>query len=156
MNFQHSFEENKCSILTLDIRKHPQSSLKSFLKRQIEGQQWTIIRGCYVQKPMVKIWGAFFSSNFSNYRWFQTKQFTRLFRVHTKTLQQNPLEIYFLVSKFTKSCSPALTAQVKWNPHPDSQFLEKERCMFLFVLLNAYIMFRMPGWLIIWYFSILY
>ena len=45
INFHQSFE--KCSILTPDISKQPHTSLESL--RQIEGQQWMVTRGSFVQ-----------------------------------------------------------------------------------------------------------
>ena len=51
MNFYQSFE--KSCILTPD-RKKTSNLLQNNFKRQIEDRQWTITKGIYVHKPMVK------------------------------------------------------------------------------------------------------
>ena len=55
MNFHQSFK--KCSILTPDNRKQPQTSLDQ-VKRQIKVQKNMDTRGSCVHDPMVKFWEA--------------------------------------------------------------------------------------------------
>ena len=79
-------------------------------KRQIEVQQLTTTRGrymyMYVHKPNVKYMGASWKKkkkNPSKYRWFQTKQFTRLLEF-TKLYKENPLEKENNVHYLSKLC----------------------------------------------------
>ena len=84
MNFHQSVE--KCSILTSEFRH--QKTTSNLLRINLKCKLLTT-RGSYVHKHKVKFWGpshtCFFvfvfvcvCANSSKYRWFQTKQFTKV------------------------------------------------------------------------------
>ena len=92
MNFHQSFK--KCSILTLDIIKQPQTSLESIYFNEIHVHVWPLEGAMYIA-----LWENFrgrpesVSVNVNG--WFQTKRFTGLLEP-IQLYKQNPLQTFFI------------------------------------------------------------